>query len=34
VLVEPGPFRSEAEARAWCAGLRGGRTDCTPRLLR
>jgi len=34
VLVETGPFRSQAEARAWCAGLRGGRTDCAPRQLR
>jgi len=34
VLVETGPFGSESEARAWCAGLRGGRTDCAPRQLR
>lgn len=34
VLVEPGPFGSEAEVRAWCAGLGGGRTDCAPRQLR
>lgn len=34
VLVETGPFASEADVSAWCAGLRGARTDCAPRRLR
>ena len=34
VLVEPGPFASEADARSFCAGVDTARSDCAPRQLR
>lgn len=34
VLVDPGPFGSEADARAFCAGVDRSRSDCAPRQLR
>jgi hypothetical protein len=34
VLVEPGPYGSEADARAFCSRVDRSRSDCTARQLR